>query len=91
MSLLRYFAKDQRALATQARKKMEEISESKDVIDMQIVPIAARMDEDLKRDKEETDKDRLIKEKNKNTGRIFGNFSFSNCSTVVFSLPYQRC
>lgn len=59
-------------MAMKARKKMEEIAGTGKAIHMQIVPIAARMDEDMKRNEDDTEEQRKEKEKNKRTRKIFG-------------------
>ena len=50
---------------------MEKISGGP-VVEMQVISIAARMDDDLKRVSSATEEERKEREKNKNTGRIFG-------------------
>ena len=54
--ILRYFEKGQRRLVAKARKKMEKIAGRKDCIEVQVIPIAARMDKDLTRKKGDDDK-----------------------------------
>ena len=72
--ILRYFEKGQRRLVAKVRQKMEKIAGRKDCIEVQVIPIAARMDKDLTRNEGDDDKERLLKKQNKNTGKIYGRF-----------------
>ena len=73
-SLLRFFTDVERLLARRIRQRLQEVSGTEGVIEIEIVPIALRLDEDLKIDEDENGEKKAKREPNNNstTGRIFG-------------------
>lgn len=86
-SLLPFFTIEERSLVRRIRQRLQEVSRgraakskekkvsgTKGAIEIEFVPIALRLDEDLKIDEDENGEKKAKREPNNNstTGRIFG-------------------